>query len=76
MRADGTPIPNLHPLRRIMPFIMPARNGAFVLFEQDIPTGPVLETLARLNASRPAERRTGIAHLVIAHESSHVSHRT
>jgi len=65
MRADGTPIPNLHPLRRIMPFIMPARNGAFVLFEQDIPTGPVLETLTRLNASRPTEHRITAFHCVL-----------
>jgi hypothetical protein len=42
MRADGTPVANLHPVRRIMRSSCP-RNGAFVLFEQDIPTDPVLE---------------------------------
>ena len=52
MRADGTPIPSLHPLRRIRPFIMPARNGAFVLFEQDIPTAPLHTVLERVNAGR------------------------
>jgi hypothetical protein len=65
MRADGTPIPALHPLRRIMPFIMPTRNTAFVLFEQKIPTGPLLAALDRLNAARPAERRVTMFHCVL-----------
>ena len=65
MRADGTPIPSLHPLRRIMPFIMPTRNGAFVLFEQDIPTTPLHGVLERLNADRPADRRITFFHCVL-----------
>jgi hypothetical protein len=65
MRADGTPIPDLHPLRRIMPFIMPARNGAFVLFEQDVPTAPVLAALERLNAARAVDRRITAFHCVL-----------
>lgn len=65
MRADGTPVATLHPLRRIMPFVMPTRNGAFVLFEQDIPTAPLLPVLDRLNAARPAERRVTLFHLVL-----------
>src|SRR5262249_56051645 len=65
MRADGTPIPSLHPLRRIMPFIMPTRNGAFVLFEQDIPTAPLHGVLERLNADRPADRRVTFFHCVL-----------
>jgi 2-oxoacid dehydrogenase/acyltransferase catalytic subunit len=65
MRADGTPVATLHPLRRIMPFVMPTRNGAFVLFEQDIPTAPLLPVLDRLNAARPTERRVTLFHLVL-----------
>jgi hypothetical protein len=65
MRADGTPIPSLHPIRRIMPFVMPTRNGAFVLFEQDIPTAPLLPLLERLNASRPPDRRITLFHCVL-----------
>jgi hypothetical protein len=65
MRADGTPVANLHPVRRIMPFVMPTRNGAFVLFEQDIPTAPVLPLLERLNAARAAERRVTLFHCVL-----------
>ena len=39
-RPDGTPIPDVNPVRRIMPFLMPGRNGAYVLFEQTIDAGP------------------------------------
>ncbi len=65
MRADGTPVAKLHPIRRIMPFVMPTRNGAFVLFEQDIPTAPLLPLLDRLNAARAVERRLTLFHCVL-----------
>ena len=65
MRADGAPIANVHPLRRIMPFIMPVRNGAFVLFEQDVPTASLFAALERLNAGRPAEHRITAFHCVL-----------
>ena len=54
MRIDGTPVEQVHPIRRIMPFIMPVRNGAFVLFEQDIPTAPLRPLLERMNGGRPS----------------------
>ncbi len=65
MRADGTPVARVHPLRRIMPFIMPVRNGAFVLFEQDVPTTALRQTLERLNTERPPERRITPFHCVL-----------
>ena len=65
MRIDGTPVAQVHPIRRIMPFIMPVRNGAFVLFEQDIPTAPLGPLLERLNAGRPADRRITLFHCVL-----------
>jgi hypothetical protein len=65
MRADGTPVATLHPIRRIMPFVMPTRNGAFVLFEQDIPVAPLAPLLARLNAQRPTDRRITLFHCVL-----------
>ena len=65
MRADGTPVANVHPLRRIMPFLMPGRNEAFVLFEQPIPTAPLLPALARLNAGREPARRATLFHCVL-----------
>jgi len=65
MRADGTPVARVHPLRRIMPFIMPVRNGAAVLFEQDIATAPLRPLLERVNATRPADRRITLFHCVL-----------
>jgi pyruvate/2-oxoglutarate dehydrogenase complex dihydrolipoamide acyltransferase (E2) component len=64
-RADGTPSPGLHPVRRIMPFLMPTRNGAFVLFEQQVAAAPVRRFLDGVNAERPPERAITIFHLVL-----------
>jgi hypothetical protein len=64
-RFDGTPVPNVHPVRRIMPFIMPTKNGAFVLFEHDIPTAPLLAFLAGVNRGRPPERQVTMFHCVL-----------
>ncbi len=64
-RFDGTPIPNVHPVRRIMPFIMPTKNGAFVLFEHDIPTAPLVAFLAEVNRNRPAQHPVTMFHCVL-----------
>ena len=64
-RFDGTPVPNVHPVRRIMPFIMPTKNGAFVLFEHDIPTAPLIAFLDGVNRSRPPERQVTMFHCVL-----------
>jgi hypothetical protein len=64
-RFDGTPVPNVHPIRRIMPFIMPTKNGAFVLFEHDIPTAPLLAFLDDVNRRRPADRPVTMFHCVL-----------
>ncbi len=64
-RPDGTPVPNVHPMRRIMPFLMPSKNGAFVLFEQEVAVAPIRELLATLNADRPADRQITLFHLVL-----------
>lgn len=65
MRIDGTRVSNVHPVRRIMPFIMPTRSGAWVLFEHAIPTAPLRALLERLNADRPADRRVTLFHCVL-----------
>jgi len=65
MRADGTLVRNQHPIRRIMPFVMPSRNGAFVLFEQQIPTAPLRDALATVNAARAPERAATMFHCVL-----------
>ena len=64
-RPDATPVASVHPVRRIMPFLMPTRNGAFVLFEQEVAAEPARRTLERLNAGRPAERAVTLFHLVL-----------
>ncbi len=64
-RFDGTPVPNVHPVRRIMPFIMPSKNGAFVLFEHDIPTAPLAAFLTDVNRTRPADRPVTMFHCVL-----------
>ena len=63
-RPDGTPSP-VHPLRRIMPFLLPTKNGAFVLFEQQVDAGPAKAFLAEVNAGRPPERAVTLFHLVL-----------
>lgn len=64
-RPDGTPIRDLHPLRRIMPFIMPGRNEAFVLFDQAVDVEPVNRFLAERNRRRPADRQITLFHTVL-----------
>jgi hypothetical protein len=64
-RPDATPVASLHPVRRIMPFLMPTRNGAFVLFEQQMAAEPARRLLERLNAGRPAERPITLFHLIL-----------
>jgi hypothetical protein len=64
-RFDATPVPDVHPVRRIMPFIMPSKNGAFVLFEHDIPTAPLVAFLADVNRQRPADRPVTMFHCVL-----------
>jgi len=49
----------------MMPFVMPTRNEAFVLFEQRIPTAPLHHLLHELNATRPVERRVTLFHCVL-----------
>lgn len=65
MRPDGTLVANVHPVRRIVPFVMPIRNGAWVLFEQNIPTAPLRPVLDALNATRPADRKVTLFHCVL-----------
>lgn len=64
-RSDGARVAPLHPMRRIMPFLMPGRNEAFVLFEQVIDAEPPGRHLAELNAGRPPERAVTLFHLVL-----------
>src|SRR5690349_23823721 len=64
-RADGPPVAGVHPVRRIMPFLMPTRSGAFVLFEQHVASEPSARFLAGFNADRPPNRQATLFHLVL-----------
>jgi hypothetical protein len=64
-RPDATRVPSVHPVRRIMPFLMPTKNGAFVLFEQQVAAAPAAGFLTALNASRPPDRPVTLFHLVL-----------
>ena len=64
-RPDATPVAAVHPVRRIMPFLMPTKNGAFVLFEQQVATEPAMRFLAQVNAERPGDRPVTLFHLVL-----------
>src|SRR5207244_12254427 len=46
-------------------FLVPSRNGAFVLFEQEVAAEPARQALERLNAARPPERAITLFHLVL-----------
>jgi hypothetical protein len=64
-RSDGTRIERLPPLRRLMPFLTPRRNDAYVLFEQTIPTAPLRALLERLNAGHADGDRVTFFHCVL-----------
>jgi len=42
-RPDGTLIKKVHPYRKIMQFIMPTRNEAYVLFDLEVRVQPLLD---------------------------------
>lgn len=64
-RPDGTFVKRAPTLRRLMPFLMPTRNEAVVYFEQQIEVAAANALLARLNESRPADRRVTLFQLVL-----------
>jgi len=64
-RPDATPVAGVHPVRRIMPFLMSTKNGAFVLFEQQVASEPSARFLATFNADRPPNRQATLFHLVL-----------
>ena len=64
-RPDADVVPGVHPVRRIMPFLMPTRTESFVLCKQQIDVRPALEFLERFNESRPEDRRATLFHLVL-----------
>lgn len=64
-RNDGRPIPGLGNLRRMMPYLMPTRNEAYVLFAQEIDASPTRELAARLNRERSPDRPVTQFHMLL-----------
>jgi len=64
-RSDADLVPDVHPVRRIMPFVMPSRNESAVLFGDQVLAAPAHEFLARFNANRPPERPASLFHMVL-----------
>ncbi|MEZ5751297.1 MAG: 2-oxo acid dehydrogenase subunit E2 [Paracoccaceae bacterium] len=64
-RPDGTRVPGLPPLRKIMPFIMPRRADAMVFFEQVFDLSATTAYLERWNAD-PSRPRLTLFHVYLA----------
>ncbi len=65
IRHEGSATQGLGSLRRMMPYLMPSRNEAFVLFSQQIRAQPGAAFLEQFNRRRPLERRATQFHLVL-----------
>ena len=64
-RKDGRSIPGLGNLRRMMPYLMPTRNEAYVLFAQEIHAVPSRELAERLNRERSPDRPVTQFHMLL-----------
>lgn len=64
-RPDADLVRDVHPVRRIMPFVMPSRTESAVLCRQQILAAPAQEFLARVNANRPADRPASLFHMLL-----------
>lgn len=62
-RPDGTRIPNLAPIRVLMPHVMPTRNGSAVYYEHVL---DVTATLPWLERQAAQGRKVTLFHLVLA----------
>lgn len=65
-RHDGEPSrTHLNRLRRMLPFLMPTRGEAWVLFSQEVDARPTRELAAELSRERPPERPATPFHLLL-----------
>jgi hypothetical protein len=63
-RPDGAPVPDLPPVRRLIPYLMPGRNESAVYFEQILDATAMLRFLEEWN--RAHQVKLTPFHLVIA----------
>jgi hypothetical protein len=64
-RPDATLVPNLSPMRRIMPHISPRRNDSVFYYQQRMEVEAALEFLAKHNRERPEDRPITLFHLLL-----------
>jgi hypothetical protein len=64
-RSDADLVPDVHPVRRIMPFVMSTRTESAVLCREQVLAAPAQAFLASLNAKRSPERPASLFHMVL-----------
>lgn len=64
-RSDADLVSDVHPVRRIMPFVMPTRTESAVLCREQVLAAPAKAFLETLNRDRPAERQATLFHMVL-----------
>jgi hypothetical protein len=64
-RPDADYVADVHPVRRIMPFVMPTRTESAVLCREQVLAEPAQQFLAKMNARRPADRPASLFHMVL-----------
>lgn len=64
-RSDGDLLRDVHPVRAIMPHLMPGRTESFVLHEMTIDLSRTLPFLAQFNAARGDAPKATLFHLVL-----------
>jgi hypothetical protein len=64
-RSDADLVPDVHPVRRIMPFVMPTRTESAVLCPDQVLAAPAQAFLTKFNANRPADRPASLFHMLL-----------
>lgn len=78
-RSDADLVPDVHPVRRIMPFVMPTRTESAVYGSAQVRVAAAREFLQKFNADRPADRHATLFHLLLRslamiwHERPHLN---
>jgi len=64
-RPDADLVTDVHPVRRIMPFVMPTRTEAAVLCREQVLAEPARLFLSKMNTRRPGDRPASLFHMVL-----------
>lgn len=65
-RTDGTLVPDIPPLRRVIPYLMRTRTESLVYFQQRIEVDELVTWLEETNAGRPHDERVTLFHVFLA----------